>query len=259
MIFNYGSSFKGACDDVKTAGETLIPILKRNGMYERTLSFKSVDHSFCVVRKGFWFHVDGAVAAISMPFVEMAHCKSLIQEKPGPTFDFRLDFVSSLAANCHSWLSSPWPSAVFMMRMSHQLQASAGKERVSNYGFIDSGLAGARYALSTLTAWSHFSETSYDMQVKRVIRCLATVTQAEQELLATEKRLGLNLWVLRSPHSLSICFRKPSDDIIQKYHLKYKMLYVNGELRCYARLSNMYEQGLTMLLKDLQDHQSFLS
>ena len=258
VIFNYGSSFKGACDDVKSAGEVLIPILKRNGLYERTLSFKSMDHTFCIVRKGFWFHVDGAVAGISMPFVAMAHRKGLIQEKPGPIFDFRLDFVSSLAANCHSWLGSPWPSAVFMMRTSHQLQASAGKEQVSHYGFIDSGLACARYALSTLTAWSHFSQTSYDLQVKKVVGCLATVIIAEQELLATEKNLGLNLWVLRSPHSLSVCFRKPSDDIVQKYHLKCEMFRVNGELRSYARLSNINEQGLTMLLRDLQGPQSFL-
>ena len=34
VIFNYGTTFKGAYDDVQSAGEALIPILKKNGMYE---------------------------------------------------------------------------------------------------------------------------------------------------------------------------------------------------------------------------------
>ena len=38
VIFNYGITFKGAYDDVKSASEALIPILKKNNMYERPLA-----------------------------------------------------------------------------------------------------------------------------------------------------------------------------------------------------------------------------
>ena len=37
VIFNYGTTFKGAYDDVKAAGQALVPILKKNGMYEQKL------------------------------------------------------------------------------------------------------------------------------------------------------------------------------------------------------------------------------
>ena len=33
VIFSYGTTSKGAYDDVKAAGEALVPILKKNGMY----------------------------------------------------------------------------------------------------------------------------------------------------------------------------------------------------------------------------------
>ena len=33
VIFSYGTTSKGACDDVKAAGKALVPILKKNGIY----------------------------------------------------------------------------------------------------------------------------------------------------------------------------------------------------------------------------------
>ena len=37
VVFNYGTTFKGGCDDVQTAGERLVKVLKKNNMYEHTL------------------------------------------------------------------------------------------------------------------------------------------------------------------------------------------------------------------------------
>ena len=257
VVFNYGSSFKGACDDIKAAGEALIPILKENGMFERQLYLKSAGQTSCVTRRGFWFHIDGSLAALYMPFLEMAYHKGLTKEKPGPVFDFRLDFVSSLTANCHSWLGSPWPFAVYMTRMSHQLRASMGL--VSHFGFFDSALSGARYGLSMLVLWSHFSSSGYDKLVERVVQCLAAAQQAEQKLKDLEQKMGLDLWVLRAPHSLTVCFRKPNDAIVQKFHLRCRVFCVNGEIREYVRIGQIDEQKLSLLLDDLQNPSSFLS
>ena len=55
-LFNYGTTIKGSCDDVKTAGERLVHVLK-NGMYKLTLQDPS-DTSKSVVHKQCWFHVD---------------------------------------------------------------------------------------------------------------------------------------------------------------------------------------------------------
>ena len=72
VIFNYGTTFKCGYDDVETAGKILVSILKRHNMYECTV-YDPNDPSSLVARKGFWFHVDGALSAAYMPFLEMAH------------------------------------------------------------------------------------------------------------------------------------------------------------------------------------------
>ena len=37
IVINYGSTFKGACDDIKSVKEALLPVLKKNGMYKRSI------------------------------------------------------------------------------------------------------------------------------------------------------------------------------------------------------------------------------
>ena len=70
-------------------------------MFERRFYDPDEPSSF-VVRKGFWFHVDGTLSAAYMPFLEMAHKNGLTAIKPGPVFDFRLDFVMSIVTSGHA-------------------------------------------------------------------------------------------------------------------------------------------------------------
>ena len=58
IILNYGSTFKGSYDDVELVGETLMPILKKNNMYERTIVMQDGKTE---TRKALWIHVDGAL------------------------------------------------------------------------------------------------------------------------------------------------------------------------------------------------------
>ena len=252
VLFNYGSCFKGACDDVKKAGETLIPILKKNGMYERTLHLKSAKSDAHVCRKGFWFHVDGVLAAAYMPFLEMAYRKGLTTQPPGPAFDFRLDFVTSLAANCHTWFGSPWPCAVYMTRSGHQL-----RKTMSHFGFFDSALTGSRYGLSTVLLWAHFSSVDFTKQVQRVVERFAAIQRTEQALKDLELKIGLDLWIRRSPHSIMIYFRQPNDAIVKKYHLAIQTLFVDGQVRDYAGFCHANDQNVKMLLLDLCQPNSF--
>ena len=251
VVFNYGSCFKGVCDDVKRAGETLIPILKKNGMCERTLK---INDSIHIIRKGFWFHVDGIMAAMYMPFFEMGHRKGLIAEKPGPVFDFRLDFVTSLAANCHTWLGCPWHCSVYMTRSSHQL-----RKTFSHFGFFDTSLSGARNVLSTVILWSHFGSVNYTKQVEEVMEHLAMAQYVEKKMKELELKIGVDLWVMRSPHSFVINFRKPSDNIVQKYHLAVHTVFIRSELREYAQVCRLDKQNIELLLDDLCQPHAFSS
>ena len=70
-----------------------------------------------------------------------------------------------------------------------------------------------------------------------VIKCLATVTLSRAGVSSyIYINIGLHLLVLQPPQSLLVFLKKTSIAIIiiiQKYHLKYEMLCVNGELRSY--------------------------
>ena len=68
VILSYGTTFKGAYDDVKAVGATLEPILQRHGLYERKVEFEP---GKCDIRSGYWMHVDAALGGVYMPFLKM--------------------------------------------------------------------------------------------------------------------------------------------------------------------------------------------
>lgn len=247
VVFNYGSSFKGSCDDVKRAGEVLVPILKRNGMYERLLRARSGETE---TRKGFWFHVDAVLGAFYMPFLEMAHRKGLTAQKPGPVFDFRLDFVSSLAANFHTWGGCPWPAAVYMSKSAYQLRSSK-----TQFGFFDTVLSCGRNIYSTFIVWAHFAHIDFTKQAERVCEWLTTAEEVEQELKRID--IDIDLWVAREPYSFVVRFRAPCRDIVEKYHLTKQSYCINGELCHFAQVCQMDKEKLKVLLEDLRCPNAF--
>ena len=50
IVFNYGSTFKGAYDDVKSAQESVLPVLKKNRMYKRKIFHPELKE--VIIRKG---------------------------------------------------------------------------------------------------------------------------------------------------------------------------------------------------------------
>ncbi|MCO5590428.1 hypothetical protein L7F22_044398 [Adiantum nelumboides] len=79
VCFNYGTTFKGAYDDVALACENY-------GLLDRQVSWKDEDGTIKTdTRTGYWFHVDGALGAAYMPYIEMAYHGELVDKK-GPIF-----------------------------------------------------------------------------------------------------------------------------------------------------------------------------
>ena len=242
IVFNYGSTFKGAYDDVAAAEEALLPVLKKNGMYERR-----VVHPISEVvetRRGFWFHVDAALAGFYMPFVEMGYSRGLIEEKPGPVFDFRLESVSSVVASVAKHLGSPWPCGVYITKTGTQLALTADLEPTfscSRNGHIAPLL------------WSHFSSKDFEYQVRRISHMLEVTDYAEGKLRVLEQELGQDLWVSRTRLSLAIYFKKPNPEIFRKYSLSSKTLYVHGEVRVYCHIYMMEHVGKKSIDSFLED------
>ena len=262
IVLNYGSTFKGSYDDVEQVGKTLIPILKKNGVYERTII---MEDGRTEVRKGFWIHVDGALGAAYMPFIEMAARHGFRDGmEPGPKFDFRLDFVSSIVTSGHKWIGAPMPCGIYLTRNKYRMKPPC--ETPTYIGSPDTTFAGSRSSLSCALLWTYISTHSYDKQVKKVLYCLDLTNYAYTKLKELEKKIKMDLWVTHShKHSLCIHFRRPNDKIVFKYILGCEKLLVNDgktvTKRSYSHIYLMehvtYDK-IDELVKDLSQPGAFV-
>ena len=229
VLFNYGTVFTGAYDDVKSAGQIVL----------NTIAEKSPDHSLCntferpdsdgnlkpFLRLKYWIHVDGALGASYMPFYKMGVEHGLItppKDTHFPEFDFSLPFVSSIVSSSHKWIGAPWPCGVYLTRAKLMLKPP------SKPGYIassDTTFAGSRNALSPLLIWSHISTHDYETEAKRLNKCFEVVEYSIEKLKALEKKLKPKddgyLLIKRSPLSLAVFFRKPNDKICKQFSISF--------------------------------------
>ena len=236
IIFNYGTTFKGAYDDVKKAGEQLMPILERNGMKDRLIEIKDHRDGRIILHrcKGYWFHVDGALGASYMPFLHMALEKHCTVMEQAPHFDFQLPFVCSIVTSGHKFPGAPWPTGIYMTKTGLQLSPPSSPSYIGPGP--DTTFAGSRNALSTLIWWTYISTHNYDKQVEKVLHSLDLVRYTESKLKQLEKERGEDLWVARSPSALTVRFKVPNDDIAYKYTLPKYVTTLKGECRTYTHI-----------------------
>lgn len=258
IILNYGSTFKGSYDNVEAIGETLIPILKKNHMYEREIVLEDGRRE---TRRGFWIHIDGALGATYMPFLEMAAKSGLRGDlEPGPVFDFRLDFVASIVTSGHKWIGAPWPCGIYMTRNKYRIKPPQNTPTI--IGSPDTTFAGSRNAVSSALLWTYISTHSYEVQVKKALHCLDVARYTYTKLKDLEKELGMDLWVAHShKYALTVHFKKPRDDIVFKYTLSNEQMLINGEEhRAYSHVYLMdhvtYEK-IDELIGDLRQPEAF--
>ncbi|WP_053067945.1 pyridoxal-dependent decarboxylase [Xenorhabdus khoisanae] len=214
--FNYGTTFKGALDDVSGAIDLLLPILERYGLKERTLEV-TLENGEIVksTRNGYWFHIDGALGAVYGPFLEKAREQGIdIGEGHLPSFDFR-NPIHSIVTSGHKEMGVPWPTGVYLTKQKYLLSFLS----VDYIGAQDSTLAGSRNGFSALILWHYLAKCSYQNQIEKIVHQLQMSESAYQKLQALSAELGRDLHVHRSPLSLSILLLCPNDDIVEEFSL----------------------------------------
>lgn len=249
VCFNYGTTFKGAYDDVEAAGNALLPILKKYGLDERKVYYDPEDPTKYDIRSGYWFHVDAALGAAYMPFIEMAYNMGKISQR-GPNFDFRLPFVHSIAMSGHKWIGAPLPCGIYMTKTKYQLRPPDEPEYI---GSQDTTFAGSRNGFSAILFWDYLAQNSYEAQVNKVLYTENIATYAYLQLKALEEKLDEDLWVRHTPLSLTIRFKRANDDIVFKYSLSGETLYVKGQKREYSHIFIMAHVTTTLIDELIQD------
>ena len=253
IVFNYGTTFKGAYDNVQEAGEKLMPILNKHGMEERNLEITNPDTGKTITypRKGYWIHVDGALGASYMPFLQMAYDQGRTNIKPGPICDFRLPFVCSVVTSGHKFPGMPWPTGIFMTKTGLQLLPPSRPDVI---GSPDTTFAGSRNGLSALVWWTYISTHSYEQQMESVLSCLKLAEYTEAGLKKVEQKIGKDIWTARSPLALSIHFKRPNDAIVYKYSLASEDAYCGNYLRRYSKvyvMKGVTKEKIDNLLEEL--------
>ena len=170
-------------------------------MYEQTLKDPSnLSKCVVVVRKGFWFHVDGALGAAYMPFLEMAFKNGLTGIESASVFDFRLDFVSSIVTSVTSiYIGTLWPCGVYLTRNS----LLCPDNDICVMGSSDTTISLSCNSHSSILLWSFISSNPYDKQVADILQCQKLVQYTVGKLQELQKLIGLDQMITIFPHSLS--------------------------------------------------------
>lgn len=229
IVLNFGSTWKSAYDDVPAVNRMLKDMrYEFPWLWERRVRYDPDRPKFYDVRRGFWVHVDGALGAGYMPFIEMAYNQGKIRER-GPIFDFRNEAVMSICCSMHKWFGAPWPGAVYMTRIGYQLRPPTTPSYI---GSADTTLGGSRNAFSAVVFWDYLAHHSYEESVKDALQSERVGKYMVQELKKLEKELkkkfgdDVDLWIARSELALAVRFRLVNPTISYKYTVDSERLWV---------------------------------
>ncbi|GGP78841.1 pyridoxal-dependent decarboxylase [Saccharothrix coeruleofusca] len=212
---NYGSTFKGAYDDVAAVCDALRPIFAKYGLDKRKVRYGRDEQGNELVdeRAGHWIHVDGALGATYAPFLEKAIDAGRIDEDAAlPLFDFRVPEVFSIVTSGHKYPGAPWPCGIFMTKANLQMLPP---DQPAVIGSPDTTFGGSRNAFSPLIMWDFLARHSEQTQVDMIVEAEEVAAYA----VARIGELGERWAAARTPLSLSVRFMKPPDEIVHRYSL----------------------------------------
>ncbi|WP_208614499.1 histidine decarboxylase [Streptomyces regalis] len=278
VSLNLGSTFKGAHDNVGAVCEKLLPIFEEHHLVEREIEYEKGKKD---IRRGFWIHVDGALGAAYAPFLRMAEDNpgyAHVPEVKMTEFDFGLqlprvgvpeappvDMISSIAMSGHKWPGAPWPCGIYMTKVKYQLKPPASPQYI---GAPDTTFAGSRNGFSPVILWDYLAKHSYDQQISGILRAQRLARYLEQQLKRLSHNIGIDLWVARTPGTLTVRFRKPNPELVAKWSLSSQQVVMNPQeknpkrirRRDYAHvfvMASTTEEQIDALIKDLHRADAF--
>jgi histidine decarboxylase len=159
----------------------------------------------------------------------------------------------------HKWIGAPCPCGIYLTKTKYQLRPPDNPEYL---GSPDTTFAGSRNGLSAMVLWDYLAKNSYERQIEKALDTEKVADYAVQQLKALEETLAVDLWVERTPLSLTIRFKQANPEIIFKYSLSSETLYVNGQKRAYSHIfimPHVTTELIDRLIEDLRQPDAFPS
>lgn len=176
-----GTTVKGAHDDIGT----VIAALDNAGF--------GSDRRFV--------HVDGALSAMVLPFLPD------VPQTLQPSFAHAIDSISTSG---HTMIGTPMPCGALVARRSRSTRAAMPTLLHRN---SDAGVMGSRNGYAVMAMWSRLTFHGIEG-----FRRDARRSQERAERAAAAMR-SAGVPVLLNPHSLTLVFPKPDDEIVEEYQL----------------------------------------
>lgn len=231
IVLNLGSTFKGAFDDPQEVWRHINPVLEQYNF-----------HANKVGRQNYWIHIDGALGAAYLPYLEIATKMGLSHEQ-GPLFDFRLPYICSIIVSTHKWFGSPLPGGVYMSKEKFRLKPVGNPDYIRS---PDTTLSGSRHGFSTLILWYSLMSVSVKRHAHSAARCASLAVYAQQRFsLITQK--NSSFWVSKLPQSLNVMFPLPCQTIFNKFHLSSE-----GEIAHIVVMPHVTNKSIDLLAEDME-------
>lgn len=145
-----------------------------------------------------YIHADGALSGMILPF---------INNSKGFEFTSGID---SLSVSGHKFIGSPIPCGIVLAKKKHVDMISRDIEYI---GASDNTIMGSRNGFTPLLLWYAFQKIGFNGFKENVKDCLNLADYTIDKF--TE--YGIEAW--RNPYSITVVFRRPSEDIIKFFQL----------------------------------------
>ncbi|MDO6406706.1 pyridoxal-dependent decarboxylase [Pantoea phytobeneficialis] len=232
IVLNVGTTFLGGFDDAVRVWQQVSGILERHGC----------DHSDC------WIHIDGALGAAYLPYLELASEQRLTSER-GSLFDFRLPFVNSIVMSTHKWFGAPFASGVYMSKEKYRMLPATLPEYVDT---PDTTLGGTRNGLAALILWYAINTVTPTMQAAIAARCEKLAAYAYQQMQSI-KAIHPSFCVERGPQSLVVIFSRPREEIFNLFQLSGR-----GKLAHIVIMPHVTRAAIDSLITELKNKQALV-
>lgn len=235
IVLNIGSTFQGAFDNPSEVWHAISPVLEKYGFSVQTKAGSRPD---C------WIHIDGALGAAYLPYLEMANHNS----GKVPCFDFRLPWINSIVMSSHKWYGAPFASGIYMSNEKYRMNAVTEPEYIDS---PDTTLCGSRNGLSALILWYAITTVTPAMQSAIAKSCEALAAYACEKMKALMDNRPSFL-VMRGPHSLVVTFSRPKDEVFSKFQLSGR-----GEFAHIVIMPHVTRDAIDQLVNELSEDESF--
>ncbi len=235
IVLNIGSTFQGAFDDPPAIWHAISPVLEKYGFSAQTEADSRPD---C------WIHIDGALGAAYLPYLEMAN----ENKDNAPCFDFRLPWINSIVMSSHKWYGAPFASGIYMSKEKYRMKAVTEPEYIDS---PDTTLCGSRNGLSALILWYAITTVTPVMQSAIAKSCEALAAYAYEKMKALMEN-STSFFVMRGPHSLVVTFTRPEDKVFSKFQLSGR-----GEFAHIVIMPHVTRAAIDHLVSALSEDDSF--